>query len=352
MSYDVIVVGAGVSGLAAARVAGLAGHRVLVIEGRDRLGGRVWTTPLGDLGASWIHGATAANPIFRLAEEEDIETTPTDYESYSIFRGTGELPRREQERIWSAYERAAGRAEKLGSTLRSSGSGDATLQAVFDDAKRHVGIAAGSADERAADFCFATEVSHEFGADAAWLSGAHYDEGEDEHGGHDAVFPGEAGYGAVVAALSAQVCACVARGLGFGAVRIHLSGGGGIMFPHVLARASPAAAICQGEGSPQGCRCVCAMRRRERGRCASRRRCRGGAARRQALRSPHRHCDRASRGAPGQRRRAVCSSWPRRVAPGRLCLRHCCHIVRPGPAARHRCSCPRARRRLPQQVRR
>lgn len=57
---DTIVIGAGVAGLTAARLLQQAGHRVVVLEARDRIGGRVWTDRTGgfvtDLGASWIHG--------------------------------------------------------------------------------------------------------------------------------------------------------------------------------------------------------------------------------------------------------------------------------------------------------
>lgn len=55
---DVVVVGAGLSGLAAARKLKSAGRSVVVVEARDRLGGRTWTSPLGDgkfdFGAQWI----------------------------------------------------------------------------------------------------------------------------------------------------------------------------------------------------------------------------------------------------------------------------------------------------------
>ena len=58
--YDTIVIGAGVSGLTTARLLAQAGQRVLVLEARDRIGGRTWTDRsdglVTDLGASWIHG--------------------------------------------------------------------------------------------------------------------------------------------------------------------------------------------------------------------------------------------------------------------------------------------------------
>jgi monoamine oxidase len=57
---DVIIVGAGAAGLGAARLLLSAGRRVVALEARDRIGGRVWTEPdfFGqaiDLGASFIH---------------------------------------------------------------------------------------------------------------------------------------------------------------------------------------------------------------------------------------------------------------------------------------------------------
>jgi monoamine oxidase len=61
---ETIVVGAGVAGLTAARLLTKAGRRVVVLEARDRVGGRVWTDRSDglatDLGASWIHGITGS----------------------------------------------------------------------------------------------------------------------------------------------------------------------------------------------------------------------------------------------------------------------------------------------------
>ncbi len=61
-----IVVGAGVAGLTAADAARCAGAEVVVLEARDRIGGRTWTVPLGpgavDLGGAWVHGPIG-NPV-------------------------------------------------------------------------------------------------------------------------------------------------------------------------------------------------------------------------------------------------------------------------------------------------
>lgn len=60
-SPDVVIVGAGVAGLTAARDLCRAGVRVLVLEARDRLGGRVLTHHAAEgpveLGAEFVHGA-------------------------------------------------------------------------------------------------------------------------------------------------------------------------------------------------------------------------------------------------------------------------------------------------------
>jgi monoamine oxidase len=71
-SVDVLVVGAGAAGIAAARTLRDAGLRCQVLEARDRPGGRAATdtTTLGapfDLGATWLHAASH-NPLRPLAE--------------------------------------------------------------------------------------------------------------------------------------------------------------------------------------------------------------------------------------------------------------------------------------------
>lgn len=90
--YDVIVVGAGYAGLTATRELTKAGRNVLLLEARDRVGGRVWTRHLDDgtyvdLGGAWV-GPTQ-DRIYALAREFGVETFKT-YDmgkSVQYFRG-------------------------------------------------------------------------------------------------------------------------------------------------------------------------------------------------------------------------------------------------------------------------
>jgi len=67
----IAIIGAGISGLAAAQALAKVGRTVTIFEARDRIGGRIRTShalgvPL-DLGASWIHGVDG-NPLGELAD--------------------------------------------------------------------------------------------------------------------------------------------------------------------------------------------------------------------------------------------------------------------------------------------
>jgi len=87
---DVIVVGGGAAGLAAARDLAARSFRVVVLEARDRLGGRIWSsTPRKDLvpaelGAEFIHGrAPQTMALLRAANQRAISFTGAFFASHN-----------------------------------------------------------------------------------------------------------------------------------------------------------------------------------------------------------------------------------------------------------------------------
>ena len=77
---DVVVVGAGLSGLKAAHDVQNSGHTCLVVEARDRVGGKTWSVdPLGqnkfvDLGAAWINDTNQSH-IYELVKILGLPTS-------------------------------------------------------------------------------------------------------------------------------------------------------------------------------------------------------------------------------------------------------------------------------------
>jgi monoamine oxidase len=91
-SADVVVIGAGLAGLAAARELKKLGREVVVLEARDRVGGRTLNEPIGDgkiveIGAQWV-GPTQDRVLAMIAEL-GLEPCPTYAEGRNIFERKG-----------------------------------------------------------------------------------------------------------------------------------------------------------------------------------------------------------------------------------------------------------------------
>jgi protoporphyrinogen oxidase len=92
--YDVLVIGAGVTGLHAGRLLAEAGRRVAIVEARGRIGGRIWTRPVSlegsqlpipiELGAEFVHGLPPET--WSLIKEADLSAFEIDG---SAFRFDG-----------------------------------------------------------------------------------------------------------------------------------------------------------------------------------------------------------------------------------------------------------------------
>jgi len=78
----VIIIGAGAAGLTAANALATAGFDVVVLEARDRIGGRIWSADVAgvpvDLGGMWIHGAEG-NPAACILNHEGIGWQPAPF---------------------------------------------------------------------------------------------------------------------------------------------------------------------------------------------------------------------------------------------------------------------------------
>lgn len=194
---DVLVLGAGIAGLAAARTLTDQGRSVILLEARNRVGGRMWTdSSLGaplDLGASWIHGVRG-NPIAELAKRFGIETVPTDDENGIVFNADGrEMTGREWRRLEALFEEIYEEVAEM----QDSADGDMPLQAAFDRVIASRGLSV--EDLRRLNYYIHLVTALEYGADAKDLSLWWWDLGE-EFGGGEVIFPG--GYNQITDGLA------------------------------------------------------------------------------------------------------------------------------------------------------
>ena len=169
------MVGAGAAGLGAARDLVAAGRPVVVLEARDRIGGRVWSVDMGDavvdLGGSWLHGLRD-NPLTRITESLGIELVPTDYEDALLFDSNGApVP----------WVRLGDQYEAVGELLDGSRSTRSMAPAVEQLRSNFSGD-----NRRFLEYVLASEIDHWFAAGPEDLAFSGVHEGSWSRGG-DAV---------------------------------------------------------------------------------------------------------------------------------------------------------------------
>ncbi|MEO0596347.1 MAG: FAD-dependent oxidoreductase, partial [Chloroflexota bacterium] len=91
---QVIVIGAGAAGLASASALTEAGYHVIVLEARNRVGGRAWTNnTLADfpveMGAEWIHGGHVIT--WDLLKKHGFQAVETDAWDWMMANFDGDI---------------------------------------------------------------------------------------------------------------------------------------------------------------------------------------------------------------------------------------------------------------------
>lgn len=193
----VLVIGAGLSGLAAAKRLKSLGHEVIVLEGRTRIGGRIHTStawpdlPI-DLGASWIH-ETTGNPLTSIAAEANATLLTTRYADSIGYDTDGTEWTTADENQLDAIRTQV--YDILG--IAQDGDEDQTLREALNSL---VGPGAGADTRRLANFILSSEIEQEYAGSAGQLS-AYWYNNVTGYSGPDKLFA--AGYRVIIDHLAA-----------------------------------------------------------------------------------------------------------------------------------------------------
>lgn len=181
----IVVIGAGMSGLAAAHELAQRGHDVIIVEARDRTGGRIWSSaswpgmPV-DLGASWIHG-TKGNPLTRIADEIKTPRVATAYDRSITYdtAGTPLSPKGENE-----LDKLRGRIQRAIRGAQDAEHDQSIRQAIYPIA---ASMDPSSDEYRRLNFIVSTDIEHDYAGSADRLS-AYWFDSDSSFGGGDVLF--------------------------------------------------------------------------------------------------------------------------------------------------------------------
>ena len=181
----ILVIGAGLAGLAAAQKLQNQGHEVVVLEARDRIGGRIWTSaqwsdiPL-DLGATWIHGAKG-NPLTKLAQRIDAKIFETSYGNTVVYNAAGSSLSSKEEARLDQMRRKVFQALKQAQSSDNDSSVKQAVESLFQQANLD------TQERQFLNFILSGNIEQEYAGSASELSAHWYDDAKSFRG-DDALF--------------------------------------------------------------------------------------------------------------------------------------------------------------------
>jgi monoamine oxidase len=199
-SPDILIIGAGLAGLAAAQSLKNMGYGVSVLEARDRLGGRTWTShhwddaPV-DLGASWIHGIDG-NPLTELAETIKTPLVETSYDKAIAYGVTGKPLTSAEEKIIEDFNEKFMAAIAKAQEADTDQSLQTLLETIFNLDQQPLKT------RQLIDFLLNSTVEHEYAGSLEELSTYWFDD-DRAYDGEDAIFV--EGYQAIVNYLAQDI---------------------------------------------------------------------------------------------------------------------------------------------------
>lgn len=209
-SPSVIVIGGGFGGIAAARALRNASSKVVVLESRNRIGGRVNTDysfgfPV-DMGASWLHGVCNKNPLAPVIGKLGLPLYRTsgdnsvlydhDLESYALFDMEGyQVPQELVTEVGEAFERVLEETKKV----REEFKYDMSMRKAFSIVlERHSDLRQHGLADKVFQW-YLCRMEGWFAADADSISLKSWDQEELIEGGHGLMVQG---YYPVIEALA------------------------------------------------------------------------------------------------------------------------------------------------------
>ncbi|KAG8373543.1 hypothetical protein BUALT_Bualt11G0035500 [Buddleja alternifolia] len=209
----VIVVGGGISGIAASRMLQNASFKVILLESQDRIGGRIHTDysfgcPI-DMGASWLHGVCNENPLSPIIRRLGLKLYRTsgddsilydhDLESYALFDVNGhQVPQSMVIQVGDAFKKILEETDKVRNKQSDDISVREAISIVLD---RHPGLKQEGLAHEVLQW-YICRMEAWFAADVDMISLKAWDQEQVLSGGHGLMVQG---YDPVIKALSRDI---------------------------------------------------------------------------------------------------------------------------------------------------